>query len=180
VNAATRRYLDEEIEELEAPVALAVMGQTRSAAKVAGRPARVMIADDDPEMRSMLASALRRDGYDVVEATGGAALLEEWSMLLFRGEPFPADVIVSDERMPGMPGLEILAGLRSARWPTPFILITGFGDEAIHERANRLGATAVFDKPFDLGLLRDTIRSALLTVRPTSEVALAVPPVTDP
>ena len=73
----------------------------------------------------------------------------------------PADVIVSDERMPGVLGSEVLAGLREAQWPTPFILITGFGDEKTHQEAFRLGASAVFDKPFDLDDLRQTIADVL-------------------
>ncbi len=133
----------------------------RKVTLTAGRPARILLAEDDAEMRSMLASALRADGYEVVEAHSGLALLEEIGMLLFRGEAFPADVIISDERMPGMFGLEVLSGLRQARWPIPFILITGFGDPQIHERASKLGAAAVFDKPFDIDLLREAVLRVL-------------------
>jgi DNA-binding NtrC family response regulator len=128
---------------------------------VSGRPARVLIAEDDDEMRRMLVSALRKEGYETVEAPSGAAALEEIAMLLFRGEAQPVDVIISDERMPGLLGLEVLAGLREARWPTPFILITGFGDNRTHERAEQLGASAVFDKPFDLDELKLEIRRVL-------------------
>jgi DNA-binding response OmpR family regulator len=126
-----------------------------------GRPARIMVADDDAEMRSLLTSVLRRDGYEVLEAPSGSALLEEFAVLLYRGEALPVDLIISDERMPGVLGLEILSGLREAHWPTPFILITGFGDEKIHSKAARLGAAAVFDKPFDVDALREAIPGIL-------------------
>jgi DNA-binding response OmpR family regulator len=109
----------------------------------------------------MLASALRSDGYEVVETPNGVALLEEISLLLFRGEALPADLIISDERMPGVLGSEVLAGLRGASWPVPFILITGFGDEGTRREAYRLGASAVFDKPFDLDDLRRSILQLL-------------------
>jgi len=56
-----------------------------------------------------------------------------------------------------MLGSEVLAGLRDIHWPTPFILITAFGDEKTHQRALDLGAKAVLDKPFDLDELRKAI-----------------------
>jgi two-component system, response regulator, stage 0 sporulation protein F len=130
---------------------------------LSGRPARVLIAEDDDAMRDMLVTSLRKDGYEVVEASSGAAALEEIAMLLFRGEAMPVDVIVSDERMPGLLGLEVLAGLREARWRTPFILITGFGDPQTHQRAEQLGASAVLDKPFDLEELKLEIQKVLTT-----------------
>lgn len=124
------------------------------------RAARVLLAEDDREMRALLASALRRDGYEVIEAHSGFNLLEEMGVLLQHGEAAPVDLIISDQRMPGFLGLEILSGLRQAGWSLPFILITGFGDRETHEEARRLGATAVFDKPFDL----DELRAAVLGV----------------
>ena len=105
--------------------------------------------------------SLARDGYEVIAAQNGLEMIEEIRMLLFRGDPMPVDLIVSDERMPGMPGLEFLSVLREAEWPTPFILITGFGDESTHERALRMGASAVFDKPFDIDDLRRTVLAVL-------------------
>src|SRR5512140_477644 len=99
MNAATIRYLAEESDTI--PAELPEHPTLARAITVGGRSARILLAEDDPEMRSMLASALRADGYEVTEAPSGAALLEEISMLLFQGQPVPADVIVSDERMPG-------------------------------------------------------------------------------
>jgi two-component system, response regulator, stage 0 sporulation protein F len=160
MNAATIRYLNEE-SEITDLIPEAPQGIARHAPMVSGRPARVLIADDDAEMRAMIAATLRRDGYDIVEAPSGAALLEEVSMLLFGGEAVPVDVIISDERMPGMLGSEVLAGLRDSHWPTPFILITGFGDRQTHQRALSLGARAVFDKPFDLDELKHKIEEIL-------------------
>ena len=129
---------------------------------VGGRRARIMLAEDDAEMRTLLVDSLTRDGYEVIAAENGLQMIEEIRMLLFRGDPMPVDLIVSDERMPGMPGLEFLSILREAEWPTPFILITGFGDEGTHERALQMGASAVFDKPFDIDDLRRTILAVLL------------------
>ncbi len=140
----------------------------RSLPLVSGRPARIMLAEDDPEMRSLLASGLRKDGYDVIASPTGFGIFEEIGLLLFRGEAVPADLIISDERMPGMFGLEVLAALRKAGWPIPFILITGFGDRQTHEKAIRLGAAAVFDKPFDIDDLRGTILTLLRGGKPSN------------
>lgn len=129
--------------------------------RVAGRPARILLAEDDREMRELLAAMLRADGFQVIESSNGYDMLQEIELLLFSGEAAPMDLIVSDERMPGMLGLEALACIREAQWPTPFILITGFGDRDTHMEAHRLGATAVFDKPFDLDDLRWTIAELL-------------------
>lgn len=165
MTAQTMRYLEEvwsDEEERTPEVPPRPQGGNREAVQVSGRPARILVADDDPAMRGLLASSLRRDGYDVVEAANGAEMLEAFSLMLFRGEPVPIDVVVSDERMPGLLGSEVLAGLREAAWPTPFILITGFGSEETHRQMERLGATTVFDKPFDLDDLKDAIVEVLL------------------
>jgi CheY-like chemotaxis protein len=160
MTAATIRYLMDEEEMIDEPRTTPRF-QARVAPSVSGRPARILVADDDTEMRNLLASSLRGDGYDVVEATSGPDLLEEVSMLLFSGQAVPVDLIISDERMPGMLGSEVLAGLRESRWPTPFVLITGFGDAETHRRAFSLGARAVFDKPFDLDELKRTVETIL-------------------
>ena len=121
-------------------------------------PIRVFLAEDDVEMRLMIASALRRDGHFVLEARDGPGLLLEIGHAYWGDLPDSTPtVVISDLRMPGRDGLAILRGLREHAWCPPFILITGFGDRAIHEEAARLGAHAVFDKPFDLDELRAAV-----------------------
>jgi CheY-like chemotaxis protein len=145
----------------ETIVGPAVFKRPLSTPRIAGRPARILLAEDDREMRELLAATLRADGYEVIESSNGFDMLQEIEILLFSGEAVPMDLIVSDERMPGMLGLEALAHVRQAEWPTPFILITGFGDRETHAEADRLGASAVFDKPFDLDDLRWKINELL-------------------
>lgn len=123
------------------------------------RPGRILVAEDDDDMRSMLASALRRDGYEVIEVETGDRLLQELGTELLDGSTTRPDLIVSDIRMPGCTGIEVLAGLRRADWATPVILITAFPDGHTHSDATRLGAL-VFDKPFDL----DDLRVAVSTI----------------
>jgi DNA-binding response OmpR family regulator len=137
--------------------------RARSRPRAESKP-RIVVAEDDPDMRTLIAGGLRRDGFEVVEAGNGWELLQCLaSRYLHAGEPDQAiDLVISDVRMPGKTGLDVLAGLRWAEWPVPVILITGFGDLQTHAEARRLGAIAVFDKPFDLDDLR-TLTLNLLT-----------------
>jgi CheY-like chemotaxis protein len=118
----------------------------------------VLLAEDDREMRMLLAAALRQAGYDVVEALDGVDLLDCIAWVVERRSDWSEAILVSDVRMPAMGGLEVVARLRSMGWPGPIILITAFGDDATHDLARRLGASRVLDKPFDLDVLCDAIR----------------------
>jgi CheY-like chemotaxis protein len=124
-------------------------------------PVRVLLADDDRDTREAVAEALRSDGYEVIEAHNGWELLQH----LAAGEdsaPMPVNLVISDVRMPGKNGLEVLAGFRWATGgSTPFIVITGFGDSQTHAEARRLGASAVLAKPFELDQLRTVMLDAL-------------------
>jgi CheY-like chemotaxis protein len=127
------------------------------------RPVRLVVAEDDREMRVLVAEALRRDGYQVLEATNGSELVDLLGSAVLRGHDLePIDLIISDIRMPGWNGLAVLRHLRRADWAMPFILITAYGDNDTHQEAKRLGAVAVFDKPFDI----DDLRTLVLNVMP--------------
>ncbi len=120
----------------------------------------VLLAEDDPELLSLLASVLEGEGYEVVRLSDGASLDaalwdSEWSTLP------PMALVVSDIRMPVCSGLEVLEELRRAGRVQPTILITAFGDRATHERARELGAVAVLDKPFELEALVDLVRATV-------------------
>ena len=111
---------------------------------------RVLLAEDDPAARDLLADELRDAGYEVVECASGEALWERVKELVLEesAEP-PPDLIISDLRMPpGPSGLEVLALIRQTDWGTPFVLMTAFGDLLVHHEAARLGATRVLNKPF--------------------------------
>lgn len=121
-------------------------------------PPRILLAEDDHEMRRFLALVLRREGYEVVEAQTGAELLEVLADQLVRPAMRPPlDLVISDLRMPFLTGMSILRWLKSAAWATPFILMTAFGSEAVRQRAIEFGAAAVFDKPFDVSALRGCV-----------------------
>jgi DNA-binding NtrC family response regulator len=80
----------------------------------------------------------------------------------------PLDLIVSDVRMPGWTGLDLLDVVRRARMGTPVLLITAFGAPETHQEAARLGAGAVLNKPFDLDEFRATVAALVLQCSPGS------------
>lgn len=122
---------------------------------------RVLLAEDDEELRELLASMLARDGYEVIQVADGTGLLNYLSSVHIReGHADPVDLIVTDIQMPGWTGLQVLQSIRERDWATPVILITGFGNSEVHREASRLGATAFFDKPFDV----DDLRTAVLNL----------------
>jgi len=124
------------------------------------RRLRVLLAEDDAAFRELLASVLRRSGYEVLEAANGEELLDHVAFGLLRGEKHRTfDLLVSDIRMPRHTGLEILNGMRSANLSVPVILITAFGDPETHRLAYELGAR-VLDKPFDMTELELAVAAA--------------------
>jgi len=123
--------------------------------------ATVLLADDDADIRALLAHALRREGYKVIEAADGAEILDHIGGALLFDDPTRPDIIVSDVRMPGFAGTGILAGLRSSNWDTPFVLMTAYGGAQFDEEAMALGADAVFKKPFDVDAMLTVIGELL-------------------
>jgi DNA-binding response OmpR family regulator len=133
-------------------------------------PPCLLLAEDDYELRSMVASALRREGFDVVEVRNGNELLEQvGSSLLDRKHRMRFDLIITDLRMPGKSGLDILNGLDQGGITTPVLLMTAFGDERTHALARQFGAVGVLDKPFDLDDLIALVAEAVW--HPADEIA---------
>lgn len=124
--------------------------------------ARVLVAEDDDELRWLITRTLRKSGFDVIEANDGTALLDRAGETLLKDHTLSSvDLIVSDIRMPGWSGLDVLAGLNHAGVRIPMVLITAFGDDDTHDKATRLGAVAVVDKPFDMDHLCDVVLSSI-------------------
>src|SRR4051812_38535938 len=118
----------------------------------------VVVGEDDPELRELVSDRLRREGWDVTAVGDGQELYDE----LMATDP---DLVITDERMPGLSGLEVLEKLRGSRWTTPFILMTGLHDKWTHLHARGLGASQVFDKPLNLPSL---VAAARALVAPSS------------
>jgi CheY-like chemotaxis protein len=123
----------------------------------------VLVAEDDAEMRSLLALSFRRAGWEVTEVQDGGELLARLHRIFIERRPCIFDLIVSDIRMPEVRGTKAISWLSVVPELPPFIFITAFGSEAVHGEAARLGAAGIFDKPFDIDDLlvkaRQTVRS---------------------
>jgi len=122
-------------------------------------PLNILVADDDDDVRALVAGTLRADGHRVVEACDGADLVEHLRDALDDVTPRP-DVIVTDVRMPKLSGLGVLQELRRSHWNVPVILITVLADESVRTVARRLGAVGVLKKPLEIDNLRTAVLNA--------------------
>ncbi len=130
------------------------------------RTARIFLAEDQPELRALVASALRADGHHVRELARGDELLHAIVTASERGG-LP-DLLISDVHMPGMSALDALE-LARARVPSlTVVLMTGGGDPDMVARAGRLDVACILGKPFNLGAMRAAVLS-LLAIQRTTE-----------
>jgi len=115
--------------------------------------ARVLIIDDDTAVRESIERMLRSGGYTVRSVASG-----EEGFTLARGGAF--DVILSDMRMPGLSGLDVLRKLREERVDSVFMIMTGFGTIDTAVEAMQLGAVDFVQKPFFRDELLMRVRAA--------------------
>ncbi len=122
----------------------------------------ILVAEDDDDTRALLVATLKADGYEVIEARSGRDAIDRIApSILFQEDTFVPDVILTDVRMPGISGMTLLSGLRANGWATPIIVITAYDLDQVRPEAERLGADAVFGKPFDVAVLRSTVASII-------------------
>jgi CheY-like chemotaxis protein len=143
-----------------APVCISAMTNAKVVPSKRGESlARILVAEDDPELRRMISSVLSYDGYDVVEVADGGSMLA----YLRACDPALPDVIVSDICMPGCSGLDVLAELREVGLSAPFVLMTAFADQCSEAGARSLGAVTLVEKPFEI----DDLRMIVMNLVPT-------------
>jgi CheY-like chemotaxis protein len=124
---------------------------------------RVVVADDSDDAREILVRALRRAGFEVVEARDGRELLATASELSQAGQPL--DGVVADIDMPGPDGIEASRRLRHLMPAVPIVLITGLRDERTISRARSAGATAILQRPFESAELTAVLEELILPRR---------------
>jgi two-component system response regulator HydG len=124
---------------------------------------RILVVDDDAAMRRSVAIMLRREGYAVHEAAGGAAALEGL-------EREPVDLVVTDLRMNGTSGLDVLRRVKQATPDVEVIMMTAYGSIESAVEAMRLGAFDFVTKPFEVEQVLLRVRNALERRRLKGEV----------
>jgi DNA-binding response OmpR family regulator len=118
---------------------------------------KILIIDDDEQMRILLRQVMEWSGYEVVEAADGRE-----GMLRQRKER--ADLVITDLIMPEQEGLETITGLKKEYPKLRIIAISGggrIGPDAYLPAAQELGADRVFSKPFDVRELANTVKELL-------------------
>ncbi|MBI5105177.1 MAG: response regulator transcription factor [Solirubrobacterales bacterium] len=114
---------------------------------------RILLADDEQSIQTLLSYPLRKDGYEVVTAADGREALARFGESTF-------DLVVLDVMMPRMDGLEVCRRLR-ARSSVPIIMLTAKAEEIDKVLGLELGADDYITKPFSLREFRSRVRAAL-------------------
>ncbi len=117
---------------------------------------RILVVDDDRAMRLALAESLESCGYDIVAAENGREALER-----FKNGKF--DLVVTDMKMPGMTGIEVLRGVKELSPEMPVILITAYGTVGTAVEAMKEGAAEFIMKPFSLDDLDAVVKHVFNT-----------------
>lgn len=118
------------------------------------RAGKALIIEDDEGMRSLLEDFFKEEGFEADSVSDGS---EAYRKLV--RETF--DLIITDVRMPGLTGLDILPGIKRLHPEAPVIVITAFGSEEVHRKALLRGADAYLEKPVHLLKLRTLIHGLI-------------------
>lgn len=118
------------------------------------RNSQVMFVDDEEGVRTSWQRFLQDRGITTTTAPDGASAIEELSRR-------PVDVVVSDLRMPGKDGLELLEWVHERQPETRFILLTGYGDAHVERQVRALGAVDYLEKPVSPDVLAHAVDVAL-------------------
>jgi two-component system NtrC family response regulator len=122
----------------------------------------ILLVDDDESLRRVTEYNLREEGYRVVTAADGTGALDRFT-------EGPVDLVVTDVRMPGLDGLELLARVKAMQPDIPVILLTAHATIDSAVEAMKLGAVDYLTKPFSRDQLRAAVRRALEVAALTSE-----------
>ncbi|MFO7698581.1 MAG: response regulator [Anaerolineae bacterium] len=125
---------------------------------------RVLVVDDEPNVRAICVRALANQGYTVRTACSG-----QEALALLTKEPF--DLLLADVRMPGMSGLDLMDRITALGLDVPTIIITGLGTLDNSIQALRAGAVDFVTKPFGRDELRTAVARALIQARVARERA---------
>jgi DNA-binding NtrC family response regulator len=128
--------------------------------------ARLLIAEDDADLRDLLQDDLEDSGYETVAAIDGRAALAH-----IEREREQIDLLITDVKMPGLTGEKLLAAMREKRPESPVIIVTAFGSVEQAVEMVKAGAYQYLTKPFDTDDLLKTVTGALEQSAPQRELA---------
>ena len=115
--------------------------------------ARVLVAEDAPDVRTLIEAVLARDGHDVVTAADGMEALQR-----YRDDAF--DLVCTDLDMPGLNGVQLTRALRAgSAAEVPILLVSGSGSPRDLQDAREAGISAFLEKPFAIAALRGQVRA---------------------
>lgn len=117
---------------------------------------RILFVDDEEDLASLVAEMLRLHGYQVTSMTSGIAALET-----FTAAPHDFDMVITDQTMPKISGMDLAEALLKVRPDLPIILCTGYSAKISHEAAAKIGIAEYFLKPFNAKELLRSIRKVL-------------------
>ena len=117
---------------------------------------QILVADDEPNMRKVLRGLLEHDGYEVHLAENGAKALDTL-------DNNHIDIVITDLRMPGIDGMDLLKRINAVNEHLPVIIITAHGTVGTAVEAIKLGAFDYITKPFERRTLRDIVSKAART-----------------
>jgi len=115
---------------------------------------RILVADDEHIIRLVLNESLKKEGYEVDEASNG-----EEALLKVRNERY--DLVILDVKMPKLDGIEALKQIRKIDPNIPVVMITAYGNTQVAMKAIKEGAFDYFTKPFDVSEIRIVVKRAL-------------------
>ena len=116
------------------------------------QPAKILVADDEQNLRRVLVALLRREGHEVVQAASGLEAIERLA---------DVDVVITDLRMPGADGMEVLRTASKTHPHVPVIMITAYGSVGQAVEAIKAGAFDYIEKPFEQDSIRAIIGKAI-------------------
>jgi signal transduction histidine kinase/ActR/RegA family two-component response regulator len=125
----------------------------------------ILFVDDEPAIASWGQQILTHLGYNVISHNRSDAALEE-----FRKDPHRFDLVVTDVVMPHLTGDLLAAQMHAIRPNIPIIMITGYSEKAMHEKALRAGIGILLGKPLTAGELAQAIRQALDKASPENAI----------
>jgi DNA-binding response OmpR family regulator len=124
----------------------------------------VLLAEDDGELRALLARSLEQAGYQVVECRDGPELLRRLAQ--FASSRMPQwQLVISDVRMPGVSTMDMLGALHRLEEWQRIILMTGFPNDVLVWLARGLGVAEVLIKPFSTETLVGKVRALIPATR---------------